>query len=203
MADFDSYINTAGVDVRAIEMTSNQPTVRSTSLSGRQQVRSFGGQFYTATIVMPSMKEADLRRVYAFLMKQRGGTNSFTIAPSNLKKVTGSQGTSVGCGAGAIGATTITLDSGSDVSKYKAGDMIRFEDSGDTTHDKSYMITVDQPGTTTITFEPPLVKAVSSSGLVKSGSEFEMRVRLQEDTITYDLDETGYGTLEFKIVEVV
>lgn len=201
MADFDSYINTAGVDVRAIELTSNQPTVRSTSLSGRQQVRSFGGQFYTATITMPSMKEADLRRVYAFLMSKRGGKDSFTIAPANLKQVSGTQSTSVGCGAGTIGATTITLDSGT--SLYKAGDMIRFEDSSDTTHDKAYMITVDQPGTTTITFEPPLVKAVSSNGLVKSGSEFEMRVRLLDDTITYDLDETGYGTLEFKIVEVV
>ena len=201
MADFDSYINTSGIDVRAIELTSNQPTVRSTSLSGRQQVRSFGGQFYTATIVMPQMKEADLRRVYAFLIKQRGGKDSFTIAPENLKKVTGTQGTSLGCGAGAIGPTTITLDSGT--SLYKAGDMIRFEDSGDTTHDKAYMITVDQPGTTTITFEPPLVKAVSSSGLVKSGSEFQLNVRLIDDTITYDLDESGYGTIEFKIVEVV
>jgi len=201
MADFDSYINTSGIDSKAIELTSNQPTVRSTSLSGRQQVRSFGGQFYTATITMPTMKEADLRRVYAFLIKQRGGKDSFTIAPNNLKQVSGTQGTSVGCGAGAIGATTITLDSGT--SLYKAGDMIRFLDSSDATHDKAYMITVDQPGTTTITFEPPLVKAVSSSGLVKSGSEFEMRVRLIDDTISYDLDESGYGTLEFKVVEVV
>ena len=201
MADFDSYINTTDIDVRAIELTSNQPTVRTTSLSGRQQVRSFGGQFYTASISMPEMTEKNLRRVYAFLVKQRGGRTTFTIAPHNLKQVTGTQGTSVGCNSASAGATSVTLDSGT--SLYKAGDMIRFLDSGDTTHDKAYMITQDQSGTTTINFEPPLVKDVSASALVKSGSEFEMRVRLADDNITYSMDESGYGTLEFDIVEAV
>lgn len=205
MADFDSYINVgnASANIQSVELTSNQPTVRTTSLSGRQQVRSFGGQFYSASISMPAMTEETTRRAYAFLMSKRGGRTTFTIAPNNLKQVSGTQGTSVGCNSASAGATSVTLDSGSDVSKYKAGDMIRFLDSGDTTHDKAYMITVDQPGTTTITFEPPLVKAVGSSALVKSGSEFEMRVRLSDDNITYNIDESGFGTLEFDVVEAV
>jgi len=203
MADFDSYINVgnASANIQSVELNSNQPTVRTTSLSGRQQVRSFGGQFYSASITMPSMTQESTRRAYAFLMSKRGGRDTFTIAPNNLKLVSGTQGTSVGCAAGAIGSTTIALDSG--ISLYKAGDMIRFLDSGDATHDKAYMITLDQPSTTTITFEPPLVKAVGASALVKSGTEFEMRVRLANDNITYSIDESGFGSLEFDVVEAV
>lgn len=203
MADFDSYINVgnASANIQSVELTSNQPTVRTTSLSGRQQVRSFGGQFYSASISMPAMTEETTRRAYAFLMSKRGGRTTFTIAPNNLKQVSGTQGTSVGCNSASAGATSVTLDSGT--SLYKAGDMIRFLDSGDTTHDKAYMITQDQAGTTTINFEPPLVKAVGSSALVKSGSEFEMRVRLSDDNITYNIDESGFGTLEFDVVEAV
>ena len=195
MADFNDILP-SGVDIRAIELSSVQPTVRTTSLSGRQQVRSFGGQYYSATITMPLLSEKDLRTVYAFLIKQRGGRNSFTIAPTNLKNVSGTQGTSVGCGAGTIGNTTIALDSGTGL--YKAGDMIKF--SG---HSKAYMIVIDQPGTTTITFEPPLTTTVASSETIKSGSTFEMTVRLTEDAIGYSLDESGYGEIEFKVVEAV
>ncbi len=196
MADFDTTLGGTLGNIQAIELRSVQPTVRTQSISGRQQVRSFSSQYYTARLVMPQLTQADVRRVMAFLIKQQGGFSTFTIAPHNLQQVTGTQGTSVGCAAGAIGATSIALDSGTGL--YKMGDMIKF--SG---HSKAYMITQDQGGTTTINFEPALVSAVGSSETIKSGSTFEMTVRLAGDVNTYQMGNDGFGTIEFDIVEAI
>lgn len=196
MADFDTTLGGTLGNIQAIELRSVQPTVRTQSISGRQQVRSFASQYYTARIVMPSLTQADVRRVMAFLVKQQGGFSTFTIAPHNLQQVSGTQGTSVGCAAGAVGATSIVLDSGTGL--YKMGDMIKF--SG---HSKAYMITQDQGGTTTINFEPALVSAVGSSETIKSGSTFEMTVRLAGDVNTYQMGNDGFGTIEFDIVEAI
>ena len=65
------------------------------------------------------------------------------------------------------------------------------------------MITQDQGGTTTINFEPALVSAVGSSETIKSGSTFEMTVRLAGDVNTYQMGNDGFGTIEFDIVEAI
>tara|TARA_A100001201_G_C4091005_1_gene202050 strand:+ start:1630 stop:2220 length:591 start_codon:yes stop_codon:yes gene_type:complete len=196
MADFNDILGSDATHIQAVELISFQPTVRTQSLSGRSQVRTFGGQLFSMKIQMPPMTASDLRKVYGFLVSKKGGFSSFTIAPHNLKQVGGTQGTSVGCGAGAIGATSITLDSGTGL--YKMGDMIKF--SG---HDKAYMISQDQGGTTTINFEPGLIAAVGSSETIESGSAFEMTVRLDGDTFTYQQGNDGYGTIEFDVIEAV
>ena len=196
MADFDTTLGGNIGDIQAMELRSVQPTVRTQSLSGRQQVRSFSTQFYTARIVMPQLTQADLRRVYAFLVKQQGGFGTFSIAPHNLTQKSGTQNTSEDVNAGAVGATSIALDSGTN--KFKMGDMIKF--SG---HTKAYMITQDQGGSTTINFEPPLVSAVGGSESVKSGTDFEMTVRLAGDINTYNMGNDGFGTIEFDVVEAI
>jgi hypothetical protein len=73
MADHFNTILPSGVNIASMEFTSNQPTVRTQSLSGRTQVRSFGGQFWTARITMQTMTRSELRKVYGFLVKQKGG----------------------------------------------------------------------------------------------------------------------------------
>jgi hypothetical protein len=197
MADFDTTLGGTIGEIQAIELRSVQPTVRTQSISGRQQVRSFSSQFYTARIVMPQLTQADVRRVMAFLVKQQGGFNTFTIAPHNLTQKSGTQSTSVNVGSASAGATSINLDTGTNL--FKMGDMIKF--SG---HSKAYMITEDQGGTNTINFEPPLVSAVDgASESVKSGTEFEMTVRLAGDVNTYTMGNDGFGQIEFDIVEAI
>jgi hypothetical protein len=196
MADFDTTLGGTIGEIQAIELRSVQPTVRTQSISGRQQVRSFSSQFYTARIVMPQLTQADVRRVMAFLVKQQGGFATFTIAPNNFTQKSGTQATSVDVNAGAVGATSIALDSGTNL--FKMGDMIKF--SG---HPKAYMITEDQGGNTTINFEPPLVSAVGASETVKSGTDFFMTVRLAGDVNTYSMGNDGFGTIEFDIVEAI
>ena len=69
MADFNDILPT-GVDIQSMEFISNQATVATQSLSGRQQIRSFGGQYWSARITMAQMPREDLRKVYGFLIKQ-------------------------------------------------------------------------------------------------------------------------------------
>ena len=209
MADFNNILPT-GCDIQSIEFISNQPTVATQSLSGRQQIRSFGGQYWSAKITMAPMVRRDLRKVYGFLIKQKGSFNTFTIAPTNTTEVGGfDSGTLVTASTTedikttsttaqlAVGSTSVEL---TNVSKFFAGDMIKFSNTG---HTKAYMITQDQGADNTINFQPGLVKAIANTDNVLSGSNFELTVRLVGDNFGYDVDETGLGVIEFDVVEAV
>lgn len=182
------------IDITAVELTSNQPTVTTQSLSGRTQVRSFGGQYWSARIVMPPLSQEKLRRIYAFLVQQKGSLTSFTISPTNLANVSGTQTNSEGISStNAIGATTVTTDN---PNLFAAGDMINF--SG---HSKSYMV-IDH-NSTTLTFEPALISAVANTENVLSKDEFKLTVRLAGESVKYFEGADGFASLEFDIVEVV
>jgi hypothetical protein len=201
MADFNTMLATlsAGSDanITAIEFQSNQPTVRTQSLSGRTQTRTFGGQVWSATITMPPLTQADLRKVYAFLVKQKGSASTFTIAPINLTDASGTQSASETIATGAsVGANAVTT-SGSN--QFAVGDMIKF--SGPTGHTKAYMVT--QVSGQTLTFEPGLVSAVTSSHTIESKGNFDMTVRLDGDEFKYAIDNTNLGSIEFSIVEAI
>ena len=185
---------TLNTDITAIELTSNQPTVTTQRLSGRTQVRSFGGHFWSARIVMPQLSQEKLRRIYAFLVQQKGSLTTFTISPTNLANVSGAQGNSEDiASAAAIGATTVTMD---DSNEFAAGDMINF--SG---HTKSYIVT-DHDGTS-LKFEPALVSAVADTETVKSKDLFKLTVRLAGESVKYFEGADGFATLEFDVVEAV
>lgn len=209
MADFNTILPT-GVDIASIEFVSNQPTVSTKSLSGRQQVRSFGGQFWSAKITMAPMNQIELRQVYGFLIKQKGALGTFTIAPHQTTQVGGFSGatftqasTTEGINGTsttaqkAIGSTSIELDN---QNRFFAGDMIKFSNSG---HSKAYMITANQGADDTIEFEPALTKSVADTDSVLSGTNFDMTVRLTGSQFQYQMESDGYGILEFEVVEAV
>lgn len=193
MADFNTMLP-SGVDIQAIELKSNQPTVRTQSLSGRTQTRTFGGQYWSARIEMPPLTQADLRTVYAFLVKQKGSASTFTIAPYNLQQSSGTQSTSEAISAGAsIGATAVTTTGSNE---FGVGDMIKFSN-----HSKAYMVT--QVSGTTLSFEPALISAVTTSHTIESKGNFEMTVRLDGDDFTYKTGNDLYSSLKFDIVEAI
>jgi hypothetical protein len=182
------------IDITAIELTSNQPTVATQSLSGRTQVRSFGGHYWSARIVMPPLSQEKLRRIYAFLIQQKGSLTSFTISPTNLANVSGTQTNNEGIAStGSIGNNTITMDNSNE---FKPGDMINF--SG---HSKAYMV-IEHSGAT-LTFEPALVSAVADTENVLSKDNFKLTVRLSGDTVRYFEGADGFASLEFDVVEAI
>lgn len=194
MADFNDILGSDATEIQAVELISFQPTVRTQSLSGRSQVRTFGGQLFSMKITMPPLVATDLRKVYGFLVKQKGGFSSFTIAPHNLKQVGGTQGTSETISSGgAIGATSVTTTNSN---KFVAGDVFKFSN-----HDKTYMVTACSGQT--LSFEPGLLTAVTGSHTIKSKADYFMTVRLDGDTFTYQQGNDGFGTIEFDIIEAV
>ena len=199
--DFNTMLTASpslNIDIQAIELTSTQPTIRSQTLSGRTQVRSFGGQYFSARIIMPPLSQEKLRRIYAFLLQQQGGKTAFTISPTNLQEVSGTQSASENLGTGAtasVGATTVTTQHSAE---FAAGDVFKFSN-----HDKTYMV-IDHTSTT-LTFEPGLLVAQDQGDgdTIESKANFKMKVRLGSDNFTYFIGPDGFGNLEFDIVEAV
>jgi len=103
----------------------------------------------------------------AFIMKQRSSKENFTIIPPEIEDA---RGTASGTpnGTASAGATSITLG-GSGSGTLKAGDFIKF-----TNHTKVYMVVEDQSdiSTGTLTIEPPLRTAVSSTDITYDNVPF-------------------------------
>jgi hypothetical protein len=103
----------------------------------------------------------------AFIVKQRGAKESFTITyPSYMNAQGNETGTVLVNGVHTAGDTTIAMDgfAGDGAGRFLAGDFIKF--SG---HDKVYMITDDATSSSnasTVTIEPPLVSALANNETV-------------------------------------
>jgi hypothetical protein len=205
MADFPlTYTNVAGSSVTinpsSVEVSLNQRTVRTTSLSGRQQVRSFGTSYYNVTVNLPPLGEEDFEQIKAKLTSLRGGIGTFTLAtiPFTNKRVDGRTDADEGIASGstAIGATSITT-SGSN--EFKPGEYFKF--SGPSGHNKMYQV-ITCSGTT-LTFEPFLQAVVTSSHHIDSGSANFMTCRLANDNISYKQGADGFTRISFTAIEAI
>ena len=138
-----------------------QKTLISKSASGKKLARQIDGQRWSFTANIITGKRSDVYgELMAFIVKQRSGKENFTIVPPEISNA---RGTASGTphGTASAGATSITLG-GSGTGTLKAGDFIKFDN-----HDKVYMVVADQSdiSTGTLTIEPPLITAVSSSDI--------------------------------------
>jgi len=140
---------------------SMQSTIISKSVNGKKLSRQIDNQRFGFTVQIITAKRSDVYgELMAFIMKQRSGKENFTIVPPEIEDA---RGTASGTpnGTASAGATSITLG-GSGTGSLKAGDFIKFA-----SHDKVYMVVEDQNdiSTGTLTIEPPLRTAVSSSDI--------------------------------------
>ena len=155
-------------DFTAINVKSNQQTQISISDSGKTFRRQVAGQYWSFSLSFPEMTRANFAPLQAFMIKQRGAKESFTVTfPSYMN----AQGTASGSptGTASAGATSITLG-GSGSGTLKAGDFIKFAN-----HDKVYMIVADAgniASSNTLTIEPPLQTAVSGIAITYDSVPF-------------------------------
>jgi len=146
---------------QTLGIKSIQKTLISKSASGKKLARQIDGQRWSFTANIITGKRSDVYgELMAFIVKQRSGKENFTIVPPEISNA---RGTASGTpnGTASAGATSITLG-GSGIGTLKAGDYIKFAN-----HDKVYMVVEDQSdiSTGTLTIEPPLREAVSSSDI--------------------------------------
>ena len=145
----------------SLGIKSIQDTILSKSVSGKKLSRQIDGQRWGFTARIITAKRSDVYGdLMAFIVKQRSGKENFTIIPPEIEDA---RGTASGTpnGTASAGATSITIG-GSATGTLKAGDFIKFAN-----HDKVYMVVADQAdiSTGTLTIEPPLVTAVSSTNI--------------------------------------
>ena len=159
---------------------SMQSTIISKSVNGKKLSRQIDNQRFGFTVQIITAKRSDVYgELMAFIMKQRSGKENFTIVPPEIEDA---RGTASGTpnGTASAGATSITLG-GSGTGSLKAGDFIKFA-----SHDKVYMVVEDQNdiSTGTLTIEPPLRTAVSSSDIQFDNVPFTVH-------LTNDIQEFG------------
>ena len=164
----------------SLGIKSIQNTIISKTVSGKKLARQIDGQRWSFTARIITGKRSDVYgELMAFIIKQRSGKENFTIVPPEVEDA---RGTASGTpnGTASAGATSITLG-GSGTGTLKAGDFIKFAN-----HDKVYMVVADQSdiSTGTLTIEPPLTTAVSSSDIQYDNVPFTVY-------LTNDIQEFG------------
>ena len=164
----------------SLGIKSIQNIIISKSVSGKKLARQIDGQRWGFTARIITAKRSDVYgELMAFIIKQRSGKENFTIIPPEVEDA---RGTASGTphGTASAGATSITLG-GTGTGTLKAGDFIKFAN-----HDKVYMVVADQSDISTgsVTIEPPLTTAVSSSNITYDNVPFTVY-------LTNDMQEFG------------
>jgi len=185
---------------QSLGIKSIQNTIISKTVSGKKLARQIDGQRWSFTARVITAKRSDVYgELMAFIVKQRSGKENFTIIPPEVEDA---RGTASGTpnGTASAGATSITLG-GSGTGTLKAGDFIKFAN-----HDKVYMVVADQSDISTgsLTIEPPLTTAVSSSDITYDNVPFTVYLTndIQEfGVVGADKDGNALYQFEFDVEE--
>ena len=190
---------------QTLNIKSNTMTFNSRSVSGRVQRKTSDTQYWSFTASYPIGKRSDYGALMAFIVKCRGGFNSFTARLPAYSTTQGSlvQATNTllvdNSGGYAIGTTQLAVDVSPGINitgALKAGDFITFAN-----HNKVYMVVedldIDGSGDGTLTIEPPLIASVANDETITYGDvQFTCKLNgdVQEfsaglgDTIKYEID---------------
>ena len=151
---------------RTLDFNNKRPVLMDHTLSGKRSVRQIGAQYFQFTVDMPPMNQDDAMDIFAFLQKQKGGFENFTIAAplDNLGASKGETDILVN-GVHAVSDNTIAMDGFSQTTgALKAGDLIKFAG-----HSKVYMVESNVNavgGAATVTISPNLVAALADNEAV-------------------------------------
>ena len=184
----------------SLGIKSIQNTIISKSQSGKKLARQIDGQRFGFTARIITAKRSDVYgELMGFIIKQRSGKENFTIIPPEVEDA---RGTASGTphGTASAGATSITLG-GSGSGTLLSGDYIKFSN-----HDKIYIVVADQSDISTgsLTIEPPLTTAVSSSDITYDNVPFTVHLTndIQEfGVVGADKDGNALYQFEFDVEE--
>jgi hypothetical protein len=189
---------------RAINFKDNRPNLVNQTLSGKKQVRQIGAQYFSFTVSMPPLQQAKAQEIFAFLQKQKGSFEDFTIqAPLDNLGASKAETDIQVVGAHTSGDASIALDgfSASQTGALKAGDIIKFAN-----HSKVYMvqsdIDSDSGGALTVLISPNLVASLADNEAVTVNKP-SFTVYLENNEIMYSTDASGFYSISFDVREVI
>lgn len=182
-------------EFQAVNLKSTHNNLKSTTISGRTQVRTIGGQKWQFSAKYNPMTRAEFQPVFAFVISQQGSLGTFTIVPPVVGSTSGTAtGTALVNGATSAGATSVPVDGFTGT--IKAGDFVKFG------HSKVYMVTADIDGAGDISIEPALITSViDDEPMTYNDVAFTMRLR--NDVQQYGISQFEYYTYEVDMEEVL
>ena len=187
---------------RSLVFTDNRPILLNQTLSGKKSARQIGAQYFSFTVQMPPVDQLKAQEIFAFLSKQKGGFENFTIAaPLNNKGNSHSETDILVNGATSAGASAVPMDSFSHTNHaLRAGDLIKFAG-----HTKVYMVQDEvtaSGGSATVNIQPNLVANVADNEAVTTNKPL-FNVYLANDEIRYTTDISGFYNISFDVREVI
>jgi len=188
---------------RTLNFKNVRPALMNHSLSGKRVVRQIGSQYFIFTVQMPNLSNDDAMDIFAFLQKQKGSFETFTIQHPLDNRGAGKAETDILVnGVHAVSDSTIALDgfAASTTAVLKAGDLIKFN------HSKVYMVQSDvnsnSSGEVTVSIEPSIVAALADNEAVTVNKP-SFTVYLTSEEIMYTTDVSGLFSIEFEVREVI
>ena len=176
-------------------------TLISLSDSGRRFARKIDNQRWKFSIKYSNLTRAEFAPILAFITKQRGQKETFTVIPPKIKDALGSETTSIAVnGAHTAGDTTIAIDgfNADSAGSLKAGDFIKFNN-----HTKVYMVVADvtpSSNAATVTIEPPIIENLANDEAV-TYDDVPFTVYLDTKVQQYDLGINDLYNYEFDVCE--
>ena len=189
---------------RSLNFKDNRPTLVNQTLSGKKQVRQIGSQYFSFTVQMPPLQQEKAQEVFAFLQKQKGSFEDFTIVAPLDNLGAGKSETDIQVvGAHTSGDASIALDgfTANQTGALKAGDLIKFAN-----YSKVYMvqsdIDSDGSGALTVLISPNLVASLADNEAVTVNKP-SFTVYLENNEIMYSTDASGFYSISFDVREVI
>ena len=181
-----------------MEFKSNTQTRTTQTLSGRTQRKQINSQFWSFKLVSVPLSRDNYMPVMAFVMKQSGKFDSFTVVPPIVGSTSGSaSGTPTITQSYAAGVSDVRSNGGSGT--LKTGDMIKFSN-----HDKVYMLTADvnQDASSEdyISIFPSLRTAIDSSTTI-TYNNVPFKVFLTSDNQSFQVGNPKFFTYELLVRE--
>jgi hypothetical protein len=187
---------------RSLAFANNRPVLINQTLSGKKSARQIGAQYFSFTVQMPPLEQLKAQEIFAFLSKQKGGFENFTIAAPLDNKGTSKNETDILVnGATSAGASSVPMDGFSHTNHaLRAGDLIKFAG-----HKKVYMVQDEVTATgggATVNIQPNLVANVADNEAVTVNKPL-FNVYLENNDIRYTTDISGFYNISFDVREVI
>ena len=188
-------------EFNALSFQDEVNTLISLSDSGRRFARQIDNQRWKFTCRYVNLTRAEFAPIFAFITKQRGSKETFTISPPNLKNALGSETTTISVnGAHTAGDNTIAIDgfNADAAGSLKAGDWITFAG-----HTKVYQVVSDvtpSSNAATVTIEPPIIEALANNEVVTYDS-VAFTVYLTSTVQSYSMGINNLYNYEFDVSE--
>lgn len=194
------------IGIANIELTAtNAVAVSRSPFTFSQQVHTYPGQMWSATVTIPPLRKEFVEPWVAFLLALRGQTGTFLLGdPNNVTPRGVATGTPLVKGAAQTGGT-LDID-GATVSTtgwLKAGDYIQLGSAGTATLHKVLLdANSDASGNVTLDIWPYMRTAPADNAAV-TVSNCKGVFRLATNTQSWSINESSAYGLQFDAMEVV